>query len=144
MLQRRILPVLASIHCLSLTGCLTPAEDPSGIAKSTRSLSAEEVAALPNGASLAELEQKFGPGEAQPGPRMAYRAKGQPGKYYWVHSYRIGTAGSEWGVHHIVLGDRIEEGGKVVWPAKWEDLSPRSADYYLRQLEAPGSADADR
>jgi hypothetical protein len=138
MLKHRVLPFFASISCLALAGCLTPPDDPAGIARSTRALSDEQVAALPGGASIAELEQKFGSGEAQPGPRTVYRAKDHPGKYYWVHSYRPAAPGSESRVHHIVLADRIEEDGRVVWPSKWEDLSPRSAGYYLRQLEVSG------
>jgi hypothetical protein len=144
MLKHRIFPVLALVSCLVFAGCLTPPDDPAGIARSTRPLSAEQVAALPGGASLAELERIFGAGEEQPGPRMVYRAKDHPGKYYWVHSYRPAAPGSESRVHHIVLADRIEEDGRVVWPSKWEDLSPRSADYYLRQFESSGAQDAVR
>jgi hypothetical protein len=130
MLKRRMQFCLAAISCLALAGCLTPPDDPAGIAGSTRALSDEQVAGLPGGATIAELEQKFGAGEA--------RAKDHPGKYYWVHSYRPAPPDSESRVHHIVLADRIEEDGRVVWPSKWEDLSPRSAGYYLRQLEVSG------
>ena len=130
-MPNRLLLLSLAALCLGISGCAGP-KDPDGIAQSTRALSDEQVALLPNGLSVAQLQARFGPGEAQAGSRVVYRAKDHPGEYYWVRAY--GESASS--VHHIVRADGTGEGGSVVWPAKWVDLSPRSAAYYLGKQEA--------
>lgn len=133
-LTRRFLPLAAfaaaTTASLLFTGCTAPVnrEPTPAIAIGTRPLTEVEVATLHNGSSLAELEQQFGHGEAQPNNRLVYLAAKQPGKYFWVYPYDT-TSGTM--VHHIVLADRTEENGQVVWPAKWRDMSPASAAYVL-------------
>ncbi len=84
------------------------------MARSIKTITAGQIAQLPGTISLAEFQQKFGPGESQPGPRSTYRATQQPGKFYWVYTdQRAGISM----IHHIVLADRLEEGGQVVWTA---------------------------
>ncbi len=136
-LTRRFLPLAAlaasATASLLFTSCGTPVDqDPAPVvAAGTRQLTEVEVATLPNGVSLAELEQQFGRGEPQSANRLAYRAdKKNPGKYFWVYPY---DSSSGVMVHHIVLADRMEENGQVIWPAKWRDMSPASAAYVLNK-----------
>ena len=98
------------------------------LAADTRALGDVEVITLPNSSSLADLERSFGPGEPQSGDRLAYRSVKSPEKFFWVYSYNPPSGGGPM-VHHIVLADRLEEKGKVVWPAKWRDMPPATAAY---------------
>lgn len=98
------------------------------LAADTRALTDVEVITLPNGSSLADLEQSFGPGEPRSGGRLAYRSAKSPASFFWVYSHNPPT-GSGTMVHHIVLANQLEEKGKVVWPAKWRDMPPANAAY---------------
>lgn len=136
-LTRRILPpALLAAASLLLGGCGSTQKDQDlpVFAVDTRPLTEIEVATLPNGSSLAELEQKFGRGEPQSANRLAYLAEKQPGMYFWVYPYDTPSGTM---IHHIVLADRMEENGKVIWPAKWRDMSPSSAAYILDKMQRP-------
>ncbi len=104
------------------------------LAVDTRALLDVEVAALPNDVSLAQVEQKFGPGEPQSAGRLAYRSAKSPGKFFWVYPYNP-RSGGEPVIHHIVLGDQLEEKGKIVWPKKWEDMPPASAAFIINKMQ---------
>ena len=130
--SRYLLAALAPC-CLLASACRAPVEEGPALATSTRALTEVEVATLPNGASMAELQQSFGPGEDQSGQRLLYRAAKEPGKYFWVYPY---TAAAGTMVHHIVLADRMEEEGKIIWPAKWTDMSPASAAYIREKSQS--------
>jgi hypothetical protein len=110
--------------------CRAPIEEDGSrpLAAETRALTDVEVITLPNNSSLADLEQRFGPGEPQFAGRLAYRSSRSPDKFFWVYSYNPPTGGGAM-VHHIVLADRLEEKGKVIWPVKWKDMTPASAAY---------------
>lgn len=128
-------PALLAAASLLVAGCGTQ-KDPNqpAFAVDTRALTEVEVATLPNGSSLAELEQQFGRGEPQSANRLVYRAAKPPGKYFWVYPY---DTPSGLMIHHIVLADRAEEEGQVIWPAKWRDMSPSSAAYVLDKMQRP-------
>jgi hypothetical protein len=104
------------------------------LAADTRALTDIEVINLRNGSSLADLEQTFGPGEPRSGGRLAYRSVKSPDKFFWVYSHNP-PSGSGPVVHHIVLADRLEEKGKVVWPVKWKDMPPENAAYINSKMQ---------
>ena len=136
-LTRRFLPLaFAAAASLLFASCGKPVDpDLPVFAVATRPLTEVEVATLPNGSSLAELEQRFGRGEPQSANRLAYLAdKKNPGKYFWVYPYDTPSGTM---IHHIVLADRMEENGQVIWPAKWRDMSPASAAYILDKMQRP-------
>lgn len=120
---------LAALCCLLLVACRAPMEDDGSrkLAADTRALTDVEVITLPNASSLADLEQRFGPGEPQSGNRLAYRSIKSPEQFFWVYPYQSPDGGQK--IHHIVLADRLEEKGKVVWPVKWKDMAPASAAF---------------
>jgi hypothetical protein len=135
LIRRLISPTLLVTASFLLAGCgSTPKEQElaAPMAEGTRPLTEVEVANLPNGATLAESERLFGRGEPQSANRLAYLAAKQPGKYFWLYPYESASGTM---VHHIVLADRLEEDGKVIWPAKWRDMSPASAAYVLDKMQ---------
>ncbi|WP_035605639.1 hypothetical protein [Haloferula sp. BvORR071] len=117
---------------LSLSGCAAP-----HLVGNRNAVRDEQLMTLPSAASLAEVQKAFSPAEPLPGPRISYQAQAaeHPGEYYWIYTYHPKDGGTEPMVHHIVLADRTGEGGKVMWPAKWLDMSPASAAYVLRKTE---------
>ena len=121
-------PALAAASCLLLASCRAPVDESESqtrpLAVDTRALTDVEVITLPNHSSLADMEQRFGPGEPQSRGRLAYRSAKSPDKFFWVYPHGNGLA-----VHHIVLADRLEEKGTVVWPVKWKDMAPASAAF---------------
>jgi hypothetical protein len=139
MISRKIpLLTLAAASCLlALSSCRAPIEEQDAIAKlaaETRPLTTAEVSTLPNELSLAELEQKFGPGEPQFANRLAYRSASGKGQFFWVYPYNPASGGPPL-VHHIVLADRLEEKGKIVWPEKYRKTPPATAAYMVSQMQ---------
>lgn len=121
---------LSAACCLLAWGCRAPIEEDGSrpLAADTRALTDVEVITLPNESSLEDLRQRFGPGEPQSAGRLAYRSVKSPEKFFWVYAYNSPT-GSGLMVHHIVLADKLEEKGKIVWPVKWKDMPPATAAY---------------
>ena len=116
--------------CLLAGACRAPIEEEGTrkLAADTRALTDVEVITLPNNSSLADLRERFGPGEPQSAGRLAYRSVKSPEKFFWVYPYNS-PSGSGLMVHHIVLADQLEEKGKIVWPVKWKDMPPANAAY---------------
>jgi hypothetical protein len=126
---------LAALCCLLLAACRAPMEEGTRkLAADTRALTDVEVITLPNNSSLADLEQRFGPGEPQSGNRLAYRSVKSPEQFFWVYPYH--SPAGEQKIHHIALADQLEEKGKVVWPVKWKDMAPASAAYIHSKTQA--------
>ena len=120
----------AAAACLLSSACRAPIDETvedRPLAIDTRPLSDVEVITLTNHSSLIDMEQKFGPGERQSRGRIAYRSAQSPDKFFWVYPYQSPEGGEK--IHHIVLADKMEEKGKVVWPVKWKDMTPASAAF---------------
>jgi hypothetical protein len=128
-LRPLLVPFFAGCGLL-LASCRAPVEEDGTpkLAADTRALTDIEVITLPNSSSLADVEQRFGPGEPRSGGRLAYRSVKSPEKFFWVYPYRPAAGGGPM-IHHIVLADQLEEKGKIVWPVKWKDMPPANAAY---------------
>ncbi|WP_035605637.1 hypothetical protein [Haloferula sp. BvORR071] len=127
--------IACCLLAVAASSCRAPIEEQDAIRKlaaDTRPLTAAEVSSMPQEVSLGELEQKFGRGEPQSGNRLAYRSSDKD-KFFWVYPYNPPT-GSGPMVHHIVLADRLEEKGKIVWPEKYRKTPPATAAYMVSQM----------
>jgi hypothetical protein len=112
------LACIMMLHMALISGCTSSQlTDPAGTATTKIGFNDRALAKLTEPLRQSDLERRFGTGEQQPGPRAVYRATDYPNMFYWV--YFSERPDRQNNVRYIVLGDSIEENGRIVWPKRY-------------------------